>query len=71
MPRPVVSTIEGPNSTTVRVTVGSAEVWLRATPAGRRLSVLVDEGAGEVEVEWSIRQRAPREPRRSGRWVQS
>ena len=46
----------------VRLSAGSAEVWLRATPGGRRLEVAIEEGEGEVDVQWSIRRASTREP---------
>jgi hypothetical protein len=54
-----------PNATTVRVTaVDGAEVFVRLTPKGHRLHVLIDEGDGRADVQWSIR-------RRGGHWEQS
>lgn len=72
MTRPVVVVDEGKTSTHVRLSVGSAEVWIRATAGGRRLEVAIEEGDGEVDVQWSIRRRLIHEPIvQTGPFVQS
>lgn len=72
MTRPVVVVDEGKTSTHVRVSVGSAEVWVRATAGGRRLEVAIDEGDGDCSVEWSIRRTLTHEPIvQTGPFVQS
>lgn len=60
--KPTVEVQDHQDGTRVRVRVGSAEVWLRATPGGRRLQVSVDEGRGEVDVEWCVRRVHPEVP---------
>lgn len=72
MTKPVVRIEEDTNATRVRVVVGSAEVWIRATPGGRRLEVAIEEGEGEVDVQWSIRRTLTHEPIvQTGPFVQS
>lgn len=68
--KPVITVDEEQDGTRVRVTVGSADVWIRATPGGRRLDVAIDEGRGEVNVDWSIRRTLTHEPIvQTGRFV--
>ena len=70
--KPVVSVEERQDGTRVRVTVGDAQVWVRATPGGRRLEVGIDEGEGGVDVQWSIQRADPRTmPVAAGAFVQS
>lgn len=70
--KPEVEVREHQDGTRVRVRVGSAEVWVRATPGGRRLEVSVDEGRGEVDVEWCVRRvHANVLPNVTGPYIQS
>jgi hypothetical protein len=69
--RPVVVVEEGQDGIRVRVTVGSADAFLRATWGGRRFSVGLSEGEGEVRVEWSIHRRHSGPPSVTGPFVQS
>lgn len=73
MSKPIIDVTEHQDGTRVRVACGSAEVWIRATPGGRRLSIAVEEGEGEVDVEWSIRlsDEKRRQPVMAGPFVQS
>jgi hypothetical protein len=69
--RPVVQVDEDAQSIRVRVSTGSAEVWVRVTPGGRRMQVAIEEGDGTVDVEWSIRMANGRQATTSGPFVQS
>lgn len=70
--KPEVTVEERQDGTRVRVTVGDAQVWIRATPGGRRLEVAIDEGLGGIDVEWSIQRARPGEPvLTAGAFVQS
>ena len=53
---PTVTVEEKQDGTRVLVKVGDAQVWVRATPGGRRLDVWIDEGNGSVDVEWGVRR---------------
>ena len=59
---PVVRVIEDTYSTRVLVSVNGAEVWVRATPGGRRMQVAIEEGDGAVDVKWTIRRADERKP---------
>lgn len=69
--RPVVVVEEGFDGIRVRVTVNGAEAFMRATWAGRRFQVSVDEGDGAVDCEWSVRMSDSRQPVIAGPYVQS
>jgi hypothetical protein len=69
--RPVVVVEEGFDGIRVRVTVGSADLFVRATWGGRRFSVGLSEGDGEVDVEWSIHRTREGPVAVTGPFVQS
>lgn len=69
--RPVVVVEEGFDGIRVRVTVGSADAFLRATWGGRRFQVGLSEGDGEVGVEWSVHRRREGPVAVTGPFVQS
>ena len=72
MSKPIVRVEEDRYSTRVRLFVGTAEVWLRATPGSRRLEIAIEEGDGQVDVQWSIRlAHEDRLPVVTGPFVQS
>ena len=69
--RPVVQFTEDAHAIRVMVSVNGAEVWIRATPGGRRMQVAIEEGDGAVDVEWTIRMANGRQPTLTGPFVQS
>lgn len=60
--KPVVTVEERQDGTRIRVQVGDTQVWVRATPGGRKLDVWIDEGNGSVDVDWGVRRSSDRYP---------